>query len=126
MKDRFKNWFWAEGCYFILAMFCFGVGIAMGWSLWGYAPSDDTAQTTVMVEVDTKTLEDYGTRVQYSVFEVNLEARHVKKMRSRLERVIDKKEDSIRFYTLCGACYQSIEVLGVGRAGEKPAEVLII
>ena len=86
-----------------------------------YDIPDDKRRTRV-----AKTLEDYGTRVQYSVFEVNLEAKHVRKMRDRLEQVIEKKEDSIRFYTLCGACYKGIDVLGVGRPAEQPAEALII
>ena len=86
-----------------------------------YDIPDDRRRTRV-----AKTLEDYGTRVQYSVFEVNLEPKHVQKMRGRLEQAIDKAEDSIRFYTLCGACYKRIDVLGVGQPVEKPAEALII
>jgi len=86
-----------------------------------YDIPDDKRRTRV-----AKTLEDYGTRVQYSVFEVNLDYRHIKEMRKRLEKTIEKTKDSIRFYTLCGACYKGIDVLGVGQAVEKPAEALII
>jgi CRISPR-associated protein Cas2 len=73
-----------------------------------------------------RTLEDYGVRVQYSVFEVNLDSRQVDKMRDELARIAEQDVDSIRFYTLCGACYARIEVLGTGRAAEAPPEALII
>ncbi len=68
-----------------------------------------------------KTLEDYGVRVQYSVFEVNLEARQIAKMRARLAKLIDEAEDSVRFYTLCAACFKQIEVLGQGKPVEQEA-----
>jgi CRISPR-associated protein Cas2 len=73
-----------------------------------------------------RTLEDYGARVQYSVFEVNLDPRQVAKMRQELVEIAQEDVDSIRFYTLCGACYARIEVLGAGRAAETPPEALII
>lgn len=68
-----------------------------------------------------KTLEDYGTRVQYSVFEVNLDAKQVAKMRARLKKVMNESQDSIRFYTLCAACFKQIEVLGQGKPVETEA-----
>jgi len=68
-----------------------------------------------------KTLEDYGARVQYSVFEVNLDAKQVARMRARLKKVINESEDSIRFYTLCAACFKQIEILGQGRPVESEA-----
>ena len=73
-----------------------------------------------------RTLEDYGARVQYSVFEVNLDPGQVNKMRGELARIAEEDVDSIRFYTLCGACYARIEVLGAGKAAEAPPEALII
>jgi len=73
-----------------------------------------------------RTMEDYGTRVQYSVFEVNLKPSQVDKMRADLVKIVDEKVDSIRFYRLCQACYRQIQVLGVGQAAEAPPEALII
>jgi len=43
---------------------------------------------------------DYGQRVQNSVFECKLDAKHWVKLRDRLLTEIDKKEDSLRFYFL--------------------------
>jgi CRISPR-associated protein Cas2 len=86
-----------------------------------YDIPDDKRRTKV-----AKALEGYGTRVQYSVFEVNLDARHVTRMRAELGKLASPKADSIRFYTLCQACYNQISVLGVGRPAEKPPEAVII
>ena len=73
-----------------------------------------------------KTLQDYGARVQYSVFEVNLERKQIDQLRRELHKLIDADQDSIRFYTLCQACYKQIDVLGVGRAAKAPPAAIIV
>lgn len=45
-----------------------------------------------------KILEDYGDRVQYSVFEAVLDQKLLDRMGTRLEKVLDPAEDSIRIY----------------------------
>lgn len=47
---------------------------------------------------------DYGTPVQYSVFECLLDQKEHEKMRKKVERVIKPKVDHVRFYTLCERC----------------------
>lgn len=47
-----------------------------------------------------KCCQDYGLRVQNSVFECVLDAMQLKLVRNRLESLIDPKEDSLRFYNL--------------------------
>ena len=86
-----------------------------------YDIPDDKRRTKV-----AKTLEDYGTRVQYSVFEVNLAPKQIAKMRQELAQIADTATDSIRFYRLCGACYGQVEVLGAGKEVEAPPEALIL
>jgi CRISPR-associated protein Cas2 len=44
--------------------------------------------------------EDYGQRVQNSIFECRLEPRHWLLLRDRLLSEIDRKQDSLRFYFL--------------------------
>lgn len=61
-----------------------------------------------------KTMEDYGIRVQYSVFECILEEKLLEEMINTLEAHIDHKEDSIRFYVLCKGCVRSVKMLGKG------------
>ena len=59
-----------------------------------------------------KILKDYGQWIQYSVFECELEKKDYLKLRARLEKVIDREEDSIRFYFLCAKCQDKIEKIG--------------
>lgn len=56
-----------------------------------------------------KILKSYGQWMQYSVFECDLTDTQYAKLRSRLSKVIKPKEDSIRFYTLCGCCQPKFE-----------------
>lgn len=47
-----------------------------------------------------KACEAYGLRVQNSVFECHLDSMQFRKLKYRLETLIDKETDSIRFYNL--------------------------
>ena len=49
-------------------------------------------------------LEAFGSRVNYSVFECELNKTKLKKLKQKLEELIDKKEDSLRFYHICQSC----------------------
>lgn len=60
-----------------------------------------------------KICENYGVRVQCSVFELDISMASLIQLKSELSRVIDPTIDSIRFYRL-GKNYKSqIEVLGI-------------
>lgn len=59
-------------------------------------------------------LEDYGRRVQYSVFDCNLDEARFQRLRQGLEGIVDQSEDSVRFYRLCRRCVPAIEMLGPG------------
>ena len=50
-----------------------------------------------------KTLLDFGTRVQYSVFECIMDKQLLDKLTSRVMKIISQ-EDSVRIYTLCSRC----------------------
>lgn len=47
-----------------------------------------------------KACQDYGTRVQFSVFECHIDAAQWVTLRARLEKLIDPETDSLRFYNL--------------------------
>jgi CRISPR-associated protein Cas2 len=70
-----------------------------------------------------KTLEGFGTRVQYSVFECNLKAREVDELRKRLTK-LSEQEDSIRFYFLGAEDVKRIERLGDMRTVEERIFIL--
>lgn len=57
-------------------------------------------------------LKDYGTRVQYSVFECNLEQGQLADLQARLASLIKPKEDNLRYYRLCKDCLAQTVVVG--------------
>lgn len=74
-----------------------------------YDVVDDKRRTKVH-----NTLKDFGTRVQYSVFECTLDAAKLLTLSQRLERLIDAGQDSIRMYHLCEGDVRKIRVVGRG------------
>ena len=70
-------------------------------------------------------LEDFGRRVQLSVFECLLDEDQVQRMKARIERLTKPEEDSVRIYRLCGGCAPKVEVVGLGVLSEDP-EVYIV
>ncbi|HQI83420.1 MAG TPA: CRISPR-associated endonuclease Cas2 [Anaerolineae bacterium] len=71
-----------------------------------------------------KTLEGFGTRVQYSVFECRLKPQDLNKLYARLKALIVEKEDDVRFYLLCEQCVPRIGTLG--RATVTPTMEYVI
>ena len=61
-----------------------------------------------------KQLENYGNRVQYSVFEALLEEDKLKEMSNAVLSIIEKQEDSLRIYHLCEGCFKKIKLYGTG------------
>ncbi|MBM7555649.1 CRISPR-associated endonuclease Cas2 [Halanaerobacter jeridensis] len=72
-----------------------------------YDISDDKRRTKIH-----KTLKDFGTWIQYSVFECELKEKEYLQLRYRLKKKIDITEDNIRFYFLCKKCQDKIEKIG--------------
>lgn len=59
-------------------------------------------------------MENYGTRVQYSVFECRLTKERYEELYSRLAELMeDDHEGSIRFYHLCANCVERTVTIGV-------------
>ena len=57
----------------------------------------------------SNTLEDFGSRVQKSVFECDITPKHFQELRRRLDKVL-KDDDGLRYYILCAECVPRIEV----------------
>lgn len=72
-----------------------------------------------------KVLKSFGERVQHSVFEMNLDAAELDRMIGKLERHVDKEQDSARIYMLCSACKSRTKIIGYGSVTE-PADLIII
>ena len=62
-----------------------------------------------------KIIEEYGNRVQKSVFECNkISEEQFLKMKNRLEDCIDTMWDTVRFYRICMDCINKMEFTGIG------------
>ena len=85
-----------------------------------YDISDDHRRLKI-----AKLLEDFGERVQYSVFEANLEREQLDRLRSKAMSILDPEEDFLRIYPLCAGCMRRIEVIGQGKVTEDPEFIII-
>jgi len=63
--------------------------------------------------------EDYGQRVQFSVFEIEVDPAQWVRLKSRLEAAIDPDADSLRYYYLGANWTRRVE-----HVGAKPAKDL--
>lgn len=61
----------------------------------------------------SKLLEAYGLRVQNSVFECVLDDKQYEHLSKRLLKLLNKRQDQIRFYPLSAHCRCKVVVLGM-------------
>jgi len=104
-----------------------------GWNL--LAGCDDLASVEAVGAYDIpndrrrtrlhNALLNFGTPVQYSVFECWLTPDTLQKMRTRVSKIIRPRTDHVRYYLLCAACASRVETT---RAGELTVveEVIVI
>ena len=72
-----------------------------------------------------KDWENYGQRVQNSVFECIMDAAKRREVKEKLLRHIDEKKDSLRFYYLGEQYQKKVEHYGVKDSLELEGELLI-
>ena len=75
----------------------------------------DTPRRTKIAKI----LDDFGDRVQYSVFECLIDRELLDKMMIRLQKVAKEAEDSIRIYALCRDCEKVIKIIGQGEVSKE-------
>lgn len=63
-------------------------------------------------------LKNFGVRVQFSVFECQLDTKQQQILQKKLAKWVDEKEDSIRYYILCAHCKEKIVIQGMGTVYE--------
>lgn len=69
---------------------------------------------------------DYGSPVQYSVFECLLDEKGLARMKQATARVIKPRVDRVRYYYLCAACVGKTEVTsGAEVLREEPAAIVV-
>ncbi len=86
--------------------------------------SYDIADDKRRVKV-AKTMEDFGIRVQYSVFECTFGEERFLKLKKALAKLIDHTDDSVRFYRLCERDRRTVEVLGRGTVQDVQDVVIL-
>ena len=85
-----------------------------------YDISDDRRRTRLFTR-----LQDYGTPVQYSVFECLVDDKELARLKKMVRRTIKPRLDHVRYYTLCAACQDRIETTG-GREVAGDEDVLVV
>ena len=69
---------------------------------------------------------DYGSPVQYSVFECILDDDAIARMKKMIKRVIRPRKDNVRIYSLCEACLAKTEITCGPELLSKPAQVVVV
>lgn len=69
---------------------------------------------------------NYGQRVQNSVFECILDPAQLKALKFKLEDIIDKEKDSIRFYHLGNSWVKKVDHLGLDESKNFEDDILMI
>lgn len=72
-----------------------------------------------------KQCQDYGQRVQYSVFECVVDPAQWAVLRNGLIEIIDKEEDSLRFYFLGSNWRRKVEHVGAKKAVDLEAPLIL-
>ena len=86
--------------------------------------SYDIASSKTRTRV-SRILEGYAERVQQSVFEGVLPPRQYQRVWRHLARVALESGDSIRYYSLCGACDEKVALDGAGPVVRAPSYFIV-
>ena len=72
-----------------------------------------------------KLLKGYGTHVQYSVFECDLNEQQLATLKRELAALVDANTDSVRLYRLDPPGVRRIEILGIGLVSTEPITIVV-
>ena len=90
-----------------------------------YDVNTETASGKARLRKVAKQCQNYGQRVQNSVFECNMDAAKCRQVKAILEDIIDKNRDSLRFYYLGDKYKNKVEHIGV-RPGFDVTDPLLL
>jgi len=79
-----------------------------------YDVTTETAEGKRRLRRVAKVCQAFGQRVQKSVFECTLSSTQLERLKQRLRKVMDEKEDSLRIYHLPEPRKTCVEVMGHG------------
>lgn len=69
--------------------------------------------------------QDYGQRVQFSVFEIEVDSAQWAKLKARLELIIQPAHDSLRYYNLGANWTRRVEHVGAKPAADLNGPLII-
>ncbi|MET3661201.1 CRISPR-associated endonuclease Cas2 [Aquamicrobium ahrensii] len=72
-----------------------------------------------------KACRDFGQRVQYSVFEIEVDPAQWTRLKARLESLIDPQTDSLRYYHLGANWRRRVEYVGAKPATDLNGPLII-
>lgn len=81
-----------------------------------YDVSTETQQGRKRLRKVAKECVNYGNRVQNSVFECVMDAAKCRQVKEKLLKIINEKEDSIRFYYLGNNYKTKVEHFGINKS----------
>lgn len=90
-----------------------------------YDVNTETAAGKKRLRQVAKQCVNYGQRVQHSVFECVLDAAKCKEVQHRLEQIIDKDKDSLRFYYLGNNYKSKVEHIGAKESFDIEGTLII-
>ena len=62
----------------------------------------------------SKLLSEYGTRVQFSIFECDISAHEQRVLSQSTRSLLDRRVDKLRWYPLCNSCLVHAVDIGTG------------
>jgi len=90
-----------------------------------YDVSTQTSEGQRRLRRVAKACQDYGQRVQYSVFECLVEPAQWVELRARLLEEADLSEDSLRFYFLGSNWRRRVEHVGAKRPYDPEGPIIV-
>lgn len=90
-----------------------------------YDVNTETAAGKKRLRQVAKQCVNYGQRVQHSVFECVLDAALCREVQHKLEKIIDKDKDSLRFYYLGNNYKSKIEHIGANESFDVEGSLIV-
>lgn len=72
-----------------------------------------------------KACRDYGQRVQFSVFEIEVDPAQWTKLKARLEAIINPEKDSLRYYYLGSNWARKVEHVGAKPSADLGGPLIV-
>ena len=90
-----------------------------------YDVNTETASGKKRLRMVAKQCLNHGQRVQYSVFECILDYAQCREFQNKLEKIIDKDKDSLRFYYLGNNYRNKILHIGAKSAFDMEGPIIV-